>query len=563
MAAVTWNLPFLDLNPILGAPLSLTAEEVDDASGSVEIRVTDRYGNVHTYLNDASIVPGSRVQTLNQPWKISIKFPKYRYTREQVHLLTRDLPGGPLHYIRVLVNGKTQFVGLAVGAPGVASDSGDIVLECEGIDAALHAQTLDGPRQEYLQNEGFETGDLSYWFDTNGLSAAVDNTDAQRGTYSAVLVGDTTDEDAYIEQAFDVTGTGVGTLVTLAAWFKVVSITGRAHQARGLFIQGSKDGVLRYYDFYPIDTATPTGEWIRAKVTLQVPPLETWRLHARLYKPNGTIRWDATTAVPMDSISTAGLTGVVDQPADISRIMRMLYIAVQSPTLEKYPLHVGLDCDLVGIEQVKHFQYVNHTVLDEQLREWIERDDIFDYVPVYHSTSQRMQFYTPRLATDRTAQATLLYSTDPARVANKNVAKYEISEDAWRATSRSVVYSDNDGPDRDEGEYIDTSLTGGLVLHDVRPSPPLAEIGSLDALARERVQSAPRPVKDVVLTLFGRVDPNDDQSPFWKDYIQLGDLRDWELEDGWASVSGTGRVVQLTPNDENRTVEVVLNEEPA
>lgn len=513
---------------------------------STVVDVVDVVGTVITNLPLAWCESVTR--TKNVPDQFVVHFPKHAYDRDTVHVFADDSGSGDLHEIRVMRGSRVLAWGPAISADWTSSQ-GVVTLQCRGVDYYLTRRYIDGQRTNLLTNPSFETGDETGWTAVGSVTDSVTTDDAIRGTYSLRLASVTPLGDIFEEQNVTVTGTGVGTFITVSGYFKLESVGGHALNRRGLYVEGVESGVVKANNYFAIDESTATGVWIRAKTTIQVPALTTWDLNVRLYSPPGSILWDDLQVVAMQSVSTAALTGSVSTPADVADIVGLIHDFVQDPTYGHSDVNIGLDNPTVGVAQVKHIQWASHIRWSDQMSEWFNRGDCFDYSVVYTETTRTLTLHVPEQGVDRTGfgGTSLVY---PAG----NVASYTGAEDgdATITDDTELDQDTGDGPDREEGHYADASQIGGLTLQAVNSAPLGAEINSLDPLATEQVASARRPALLYTFTVV------DQDGTAYDDLLGVGDLVDFGVTDGWATMLGSGRISQIVEYPSNRHLEVTV-----
>lgn len=538
----------------------MTLDDPPAAPDAWTKRVVTVDGTVATAIPLADIETITR--THNAPRECVFHFPKHSYSRDQVHLFAKDDGTGDLHEVQFIRNGVVRFWGPAVQADGDSTDS-KITMNGRGPDWYLQRRYLDAQRTNLLDNPSFETGTGSSWSDSGAVTSTVTTDDAVRGIYSMRLESSTPLGDIFEEQTFSVTGTGIGTLVTVAAYINIESITGHALDRRGLYVEARDGGGdLRDNDYYPIDEATPTGDWIRVTAKVKVDPNATWDINVRLYSPPGSILWDDSQAVAMQSISTASITGNTHTPVDISEIVELINDFVQNPAFGKSDLNIGLDNPTIGVKQVKHIQWANHIAWWDQMSEWLNRDDTMDYaMRLTDNTTRELVLYPGHQGTDRRGDLTILFiaDSDDPDYADRNVASYTFTEDGGgTVTDDTELEQDTgDGPDREEGHYADPSLIGGLVLQSVNSAPSNAEPASLNPIARDVVNRHRRPAQLFTFILKGeQIAPGSGQP--WDELLGLGDICDFDVRDGWTTVAGFGRISKLVEYPRSRKLEVTI-----
>jgi hypothetical protein len=253
----------------------------------------------------------------------------------------------------------------------------------------------------------------------------------------------------------------------------------------------------------------------------------------------------------MQSVSTATITGNTYETVDVSEIVGLILDHVQDSAVGKSDLHVSLAATTVGVKQVKHIQWADHIAWSDQMAEWLERDDCFDYAIRNNlDGTNELALLVPYAGTDRRSTVTLTFPEG-------NVASFDFTEDGGGTITDDTELDDDtgDGPDREEGHYADASLIGGLSLQSINAAPTKSEPSSLDPLARERVKKARRPAQLIKATLNGAALLSG--TPY-DELIGIGDRLSLNLDAGWIAVSGEGRVSQLTEYPSDRRLEVTV-----
>lgn len=329
-------------------------------------------------------------------------------------------------------------------------------------------------RTNYAANPEFESG-TSSWTAT-GTTFTVNSTKRKTGTSSAHLQSAVVAADRYISQVVAIPANGVGNLVTLVGWFWIEpgTWTGGAYEERGLFLQRIDSlGVPQEFDFDAIDDDTPRGAWQRAKTTVWLPPNVSETVQMRLYSPAATIRWDAVSLTLMESVS--------HYDTDQSAIAAASVVHAQDPVYGKSSLLIGTSTPATGVKRDRHYQHAEHGSIGGALTEFPSLDDGFDWSVETTGTTRTFTTHFPHKGTARSA------------FAESEFTKVRLVFDGESAASSVVVGGDADGPDREEGEAVDTLAFDGLILEDWSKSPTGAEIDSLDARAAEKLRVLKNP----------------------------------------------------------------------
>lgn len=352
----------------------------------------------------------------------------------------------------------------------------DVVeFECRGLFWYLDRRFFgDADRLNYIANGGMETAGLASWTAV-GTTATRDTAHRINGTYAAKLVQASAGTDTYLKQSVSITGTGVGTLLTVAGWFYVSSTgyVGTASGDRGLYLQRSVGGVVNEFDFAPLDSGdggdAVQNSWQRRKVSVWVPPNATEAVEVRLYSPGGSIWWDEVELVAMDSLSYYA--------TDQATIAGGIVAHAQDATYGKSNLNIGTSTPATGITRDRHYQHAEHANIGQALSEFPALSDGFDQSIALTSTTRTYTTHYPRKGTSRTA---LVWS--------------EIVQVRWvpvegeQAADSIVVLGDGDGPDREEGAAVDTGAFGGVTLEEVISAETGTPIDGLDSKAAEELR---------------------------------------------------------------------------
>lgn len=483
----------------------------------------------------ANVNIGPITYTLNEPSNVRIGFPKDSSNAANVDLLDKEL--------QVFRAGDTnpRFWGPMVMA---SADAGSAEVSVDCVDPAwylLRRQVSDA-RANLLSNPSFESG-LTGWTNSGASTDSAVTTQKILGAQSLQLVQAAAGVDTHEYQQVAVTGTAIGTYLTVAAWVYVqnTGYVGPAYESRGLFVQGSETGpVLRDFRFVEIDDATPRDRWVRLETGIWIPPNKTWTIEVRLYAPGGTVWWDAVSLTAMESLSYYNtdlgtiLGGVVGFVSDGTHGWDNINIAVSNAT--------------TSVLKDRHFQYADHEEVSAILQEFEDLgvDWAFQFTP----TVRTFTSYYPK-GTDRTATVTLSMRS-PSNPTG-TLSDYRLTVDGAATTTRITVLGEGDGPDREEGYAADASGLGGLVLGEVINARPNAPIDALTTIASERLADSKNLVR--VLELTG-IPGNTTQI----DTLVVGDKVTVSITDGWVVISGTWRIVRKTLDPATDTASFVLNE---
>lgn len=437
---------------------------------TLQIKVVDHDGSVFAALdNMVSMEPVRDV--LNRPGSFRFGLHNLDPLADEVLALERE--------VQVWRNGTFYAGGgwLVPVTPESRLDGTTDVVEYECRGLLWYTDRLffgDADRRNYIDDGGMETAGLTDWTAT-GTTATRDATHRINGTYAAKLVETTAGEDSYLSQTVSITGSGVGSLMTLAGWFYVSSTgwLGEAFGARGLFIQRSIAAVVQDFDFVELNTGeegdVPLDGWQRREVTIHVPPNSTEDVEVRLYSPGGTIWWDEVTLTAMDSLSF--------YDTDQATIADGIVVHAQDVAYGKSDLLIGRSTPATGVKRDRHYQHAEHGNIGRALAEFSTLDDGFDQSMVTTSTLRTYTVHYPRKGTSRTALSW-----------DEIVRARWVPVEGEQAANSIVTLGDGDGPDREEGAAIDGSAFPGVTLEEVIAAPVGTPIDGLDEKAAEELR---------------------------------------------------------------------------
>lgn len=339
-------------------------------------------------------------------------------------------------------------------------------------------------RTNYLDpNAGFHEGTFNGWTTSTapGTTTNIVTTHAKTGDYSAELTS-TDPIDFSVQRTFTVTVGGIGALWAIAAWYYIEpGATVESYEDRLLFAEMRQGGVV-------IGTATVElsatqqvhGTWVRAEIpvakTLRAPPNATVDINVRGYGVKGTIRWGAFLAVVMESFSSAQPGG-----SDLATLAAGMINHAQDPAFGKDSLDIDLNTPATGKLMAAAWQHADHgNIWTVGINDLVGREDGIDVWMSYQAdgrtfnTASRVGAALGR-GVDRTALDLSLGAG--------NVLRYGFTKDGQQAANGITILGDGDGPDREEGGYIDLTSFGGRAFEMVLQAPQGADINSLDQRA--------------------------------------------------------------------------------
>lgn len=408
-------------------------------------------------------------------------------------------------------------------------------------------------RDNYLDNPQFENG-LTSWI-THNTTPTITASNKVLGANAVQLEQVTAQQDAYIEQAIGVTGTGVGTLWTLVGWYFIDPVTweGEAIGARGLTLtRMDMGGIIQESGVYEISGATVRGLWQRAEVTVWTPPDVTEYLLIRCYSPAIHIVWDALSLTIMESIGTVS-SGYpnYDWTSDEAEMIGRIVQHAQDPAYNKSDMNLGINCPVVGRRIARAYQFAEHGNIGDALREYPKEggpDMWVETTPTTRTfrTAARRGTYRPE------ARRYLVYSASRGRGVGNMAEDFSWAFDGEQAVSSSTILGSGDGPDREEGGSVDPALFGGFTMEKVEQAPPDASIDSLDRLAIEMVVTLSNP--ELLTVSF--------KQPELIGVLMPGDTFPVLIDYGFVQVEAIYRVVRLRLNCRTEVFTATMNREP-
>lgn len=501
------------------------------------VKVVEQDGTV-VVADLARVNCGAIVRTLNEARTFSFSFPKGSADAPDVTLLDKE--------IQVFRSGDTnpRFWGPMVSADTDAG-SAEVTVQCVDPYWYLMRRQISDARANLVLNGSMESGSPpSNWTNSGASTDSSSTTHVVLGTKALKLTQAAAGVDTHNYQQVSVTGTAIGTYLTVAAWVYIddTAWIGPAFESRGLFVQGSTAGpTLRDFRFVEIDDATPRNRWVRLETGIWIPPNETQTIEVRLYAPGGECWWDAVSMTAMESLSRyasdAGsiLGDVIDFAAGSSHGWSDINLATSDAT-------TSLIID-------RHVQYADHEEVSSIVQEF--EDLGIDWSIEVTPTVRTFTSYWPQKGTDRSA--TVTFSMRSPSNPTGNLSDYRLTVDGAATTTRVTVLGEGDGPDREEGYAADASALGGLVLGEVINARPNAPIDALTTIASERLASSKNLVR--ILEVTGL--PGDATTVTT---CVEGDTVAVSLSDGWVSIASDWRIVRKTLDPATDTASFVLNE---
>lgn len=430
------------------------------------------------------------------------------------------------------------------------ADEKTVNFQCRGLRYYFDRRFFGkADRTNYLAGADFET--MASWTTTGADSAASSTDRFKTGSKSAKLVEATAGADSFIYQNVSMTGTGVGTLLTLVGWFWLndAGFVGGALDNRGLFVELEVGGSL-YGEpsFTTIDAETPRNAWQRHETTIWIPPNLAVTVNVRLYAPAGTIYWDAALLVAMESVSFYA----TDQAVILAKWVDYAQDNFVF-THGKSDLNItatDATCPATGVLRDEHQQFADHANIGQSITAFASLDNGVDVSVEQDGINRRFHTYYPSKGTDRGGTPGAGVTTVTIDNTLLAAGPFGWRFDGDQAVSSVVILGDGDGPDREEGAATDTSVFGGTTYETVVASEPGTPIDRLDAKANEVLRSLINP-ESLTVTLH---EPTVDLLGT----VVVGDVVDVDIAHGYIQAAGDYRVVAIRfePGKETLTFEL-------
>lgn len=532
---------------------------------------------------DEKMICETVATTLNEPDEAELSFPKTAFARTDIDVLVIGAGGDTpaiceLQIIDTANDDRLMCWGPIIAMNG-SGDDGSVHVKVAGVDWYLMRRFLDGTVTEYIDNGDFEnswdstTAETAtpIWFDWNGDepgtgSSTTFSLDSERtftGIAAAKLVATGTGggeflSDQFITQSVAIDGGTLGLALVVSGWFYIEGAYQAALDGRGLYVETIASGdVFVENNFYVLDSATPTGKWIKAETTISIPASTTYTVNVRPYAGNtGTVWWDDIKMVRFDSFGFVDITGDEDTAADVGSLLGHLVDCVQNTDFGKSDVNIGKNVTTIGYKTMQTFFFSDHVQFDQAIEGFLNPDGVGqfpsqDYWIEYDADAGTRIFNNAvSRGVDRTDSGDtdtfvhLVYSVPGAdHFADRNCATYRLTEDGANCITDQTVLGDDSGPDREEAIERSVDNMGGLTLQDVRQSPQNTEVKFLDPIALGRIGAFSEPPFSV------EFDVRPDAAVALLGSLVAGDFVQTTIEDGWSSaVERPRRVQQLKLN---------------
>jgi hypothetical protein len=488
----------------------------------------------------AASVPGINIGVLqwvlSEMGRTAVRVPAASLVAGDLDLLDKE--------IQIFRNGDIIWWGPLI-VDEVASNTAEKRIDVP--DKAWYFQTrqISDQRDNRFDNPNFALGTAS-WTNVGTSAHSASVLHSARGGTSLKLTQATPGEDTFDFQQQTFTAGEIGTWIIVRAWVYIDDATwgGPAFEARGLFVSGIEAGVVKDYRYAEIDDATPRNALVPLTTRIWIPPLKTWTIEARPYAPAGESYWSAMQMVKMESLS--------HYATDLGAIIGSAVQFVQNPAHGWDDLNIGVSNAVTGVVLDWHFQYADHTDLMEVL-DAAEAMGL-DWSIEVTETTATFTTYFPK-GTDRSSGpgAVTLSMFDRDTNPTGNLSHAEMVRDGASTRTRSTVLGEGDGPEREEGFAVDTTLTGGRVLGEVFSAPPGTPIEALDRIAAQRVAAKRKPVR--VMQVVGL--PGDETLITT---CVVGDTVAADITIGETTITGNWRIVAKNLDPKRDLPSFVLNE---
>lgn len=365
-------------------------------------------------------------------------------------------------------------------------------VQCRGPEWYFDHRYMGRADRNNIISNGDFPGTYAPWT-VHNTTPLVDTSNWKTGGSSLRLEQTTALQDAYMRYvADDYVATGVGSYLTLAGWYFIDpnGWVGEAIGSRGVTLRRlhATTGEVLQSDILEIDGTNPKGNWQRFELNVWMPPDAVEDIEVRLYSPGGRIWFDALSLTLMESLASD--VNWDDGDSDVAAVMRRIVEHAQDPAFNRSNLNIGTDCPPVGRRISIAYQFAEHQKIGEALREyprqgypdyWIDNRRTFRTAP---GPGMRRGSYKPEW------RASLIQRADGSAVGNVAASSLGGFFDGEQAVSSATILAQGDGPDREEGGYVDALAYEGTTMEVVESAPPEADIDTLDRLAYERVQES-------------------------------------------------------------------------
>ena len=270
-----------------------------------------------------------------------------------------------------------------------------------------------------------------------------------------------------------------------------------------------------------IDEETALGTPTRWETSIEVPPDgKEWEIVVRLTPPAGTVVYDEVGLYPDNAMEFWNV--------DVAHIIRDIVRRAQDPEFGKSDLNIGTRTPRTGIKRdIVFYDHERWTAADAiaELLSHVDAPDItFETTP----TKRVLTTHYPRAG----RHSGLVLSTEGM------IEEYDLALDGEQTATTTIVQSDGQGPDREEGVATGTSGTGGLVIERAWSAEPFTPIRRLRAKAEQAHGWFSKPVAIARVTMFSKYTTK------LVDSVGLGDLVDIDIRSPLRLERGTRRITR-------------------
>jgi hypothetical protein len=320
----------------------------------------------------------------------------------------------------------------------------------------------------YLTNPLFATN-LAGWTAVGCVASRVTSPPI-RGAGVARLVA-ASSGDNRLEQTFLINTGSIGVFLTAAGWFWIdpaVAYTAPALDQRGLYIDAPNSLPDSTPRWSPITMNHAAGVKHRLETGTQLAPsLTNEPVTLRLMAPHAAIQWGALSVTAMESVSSL-LTG-----SDIAEMMAAVVVYCETDP-HKSSHNIGVSWTPSGVMETVAYQFYNLPNAFQVLKSYATRG-LADFSLVLTPATRTFTTHAPRKGTLKAGYG--------VAVPGSSTTDFTHRLDGAQTTTRPIRRGAGEGSDREIGIAVDTSLTGGLVLEDVRDAPAEFDIDGLDKWA--------------------------------------------------------------------------------
>lgn len=313
---------------------------------------------------------------------------------------------------------------------------------------------------------------LPGWTVTGSASKARDTVDKQRGAASMVLSG-----NGAAVASFTLPSRPVAPPVHLTGEIKVPDGTPIGTVVATITVTDLATGAVIDTAPVTVDESTVTGEWQRVSTYAAQRNRTRQRVTVVLWSPgtHGDTKFDDVRSLENNT------TGFPLPGKDLARHATAAIDHLQEGRGQG--LGFGLRPVMVaptGVVEVMGERHVNHAQWTDFISRYTSRDDGLDWK--IDPRTREIQF-GPRQGRDHVNLA----------LHERNVRTGGIVHDETSLASKVVVPWTNDGVDRAEGGYTDTSRTAGITYDDFYQPPDNTPLSAIDPIARQRWDQVSQP----------------------------------------------------------------------